>query len=65
MNKVKDFFKGFIATIIVMLGSFLLNFYMVNGYGIISILCGLCGFLILYPAVKRWEDILSGKKKNQ
>ena len=65
MQKLKDFLKGFVATLIVMLGVFFFNFYMTHQFGFVSLIVGLCGFFILYPAVKRWENILSGKNANQ
>lgn len=65
MEKLKEILKGFIATLIVMFGVFLFNFYLTNPVGIVSILVGLCGFFILFPAVKKWEDILSRKNANQ
>lgn len=65
MKKVKDFLKGLVATLIVMLGAFLLNFYLTNPFGIVTLLTGICGFLILYPAVKKWEGILTSKNANQ
>jgi len=65
MEKVKDFLKGFVATVIVMFGVFLFNFYLTHPFGIVSVLVGLCGFLILYPAVKKWEQRLDRSDANQ
>jgi hypothetical protein len=60
MEKVKNFFKSFISTFIVMIGVFLLNFYLTHGVGIVSIIVGIIGYLILHPAVSKWNNILWG-----
>ena len=60
MEKVKKFFKSFISTFIVMIGVFLLNFYLTHGIGIVSIIVGIIGYLILQPAVSKWNNILWG-----
>ena len=59
-KKVKNFFKSFISTFIVMIGVFLLNFYLTHGVGIVSIIVGIIGYLILHPAVSKWNNILWG-----
>lgn len=65
MKKLKGFFLGVISTLIVMLGVFSFNFYLTHPFGIVSVLVGIFGFLILYPAVKKWEQLLSGSDANQ
>jgi L-lactate permease len=62
MKKIKDFFKSFIAVAIVMLGSYLISFYLRNEVSFTSVFCGIIGFLIIFPAIKKWEETLWGKK---
>jgi len=66
MNKIVDFFVGFIATVIVMLGGYLMNLYAQKEISVVTILLGVIGFFIVYPAIERWEiRILSLFKKNK
>jgi hypothetical protein len=65
MNKVKNFFKSFIAVLIVMLGSYLTSFYMKNEISFTSVFCGIVGFFIVFPAIKKWEETLWGSDANQ
>ena len=62
MKKIKDFFKSFIAVAIVMLGSYLISFYLRNEVSLTSVFCGIIGFLIIFPAIKKWEETIWGKK---
>ena len=62
MKKIKDVFKSFIAVAIVMLGSYLISFYLRNEVSFTSVFCGIIGFLIIFPAIKKWEETLWGKK---
>ena len=62
MKKIKDFFKSFIAVAIVMLGSYLISFYLRNEVSFTSVFCGIIGFLIIFPAIKKWEETIWGKK---
>jgi len=62
MNKILDFFKEVLATIFVMLGVFLVNFYVTHPFGIVTLILGLLGFFILFPAIKRWKEFLNFKK---
>ena len=65
MKQIKNFLRGLAATLIVMIGVFLFNFYMTHSFGIVTLICGTCGFLLLYPAVKKWEERLSNDDANQ
>jgi hypothetical protein len=65
MKKIKDLFKSFIAVLIVMLGSYLTNFYLTHEFSFTGILIGSIGFIILFPAVKKWEEVLWGSEKNE
>jgi hypothetical protein len=65
MKKIKDLFKSFIAVLIVMLGSYLTNFYLTHEFSFTSILFGSIGFIILFPALKKWEEVLWGSEKNE
>jgi cytochrome c biogenesis factor len=60
MKKIKDFFKSFVAVMIVMLGAYLLTFYMKNEFSFTSVFAGIIGFLIIFPAIKKWEQTLWG-----
>jgi len=57
-HKIKNFFKTFMSIVIVMIGVSLMNFYVKSEFGIVSFILGMFGFIILYPAVKKWETIL-------
>ncbi len=65
MKKIKDFFKSFVAVTIVMLGAYLLTFYMKNEISFTSVFSGIIGFLIIFPAIKKWEKTLWGTDANQ
>jgi hypothetical protein len=65
MEKIKDLFKSFITVLIVMLGSYLTNFYLTHEFSFTSILIGSIGFIILFPAMKKWEEVLWGSEKNE
>lgn len=65
MNTVINFLKGVVSTIFVMIGCFLMNFYLNQPLGIVSIFCGLLGFLILYPAVDKWKETIKFRKNRQ
>jgi len=62
MKKIKEFFKSFIAVAIVMFGAYLTSFYLRNEVSFTSVFCGIIGFLIIFPAIKKWEETLWGKK---
>ena len=61
MEKIKDLLKSFVAVAIFMLGCYLTSFYLRNEVSFTSVLCGIIGFLIIFPAIKRWEETLWGK----
>jgi hypothetical protein len=61
MEKVKEFFKSFVAVLIVMLGGYLVSFYLRNEISFTSVFCGIIGFIIIFPAIKKWEEVLWGK----
>ena len=65
MKKIKSFLLSLVATLIVILGVCFFNFYLTHSFGIVSLAVGLCGFFLLFPAIKEWEDILSGKNANR
>ena len=46
---------------IVMLGVYLTTFYLKNDLSFTSVICGIIGFLILVPAVNKWDETLWGK----
>jgi FtsH-binding integral membrane protein len=46
----------FLATIIVMVGTFLVIYFMKQDMSIVSFLVGCLGFVILSGALKQWED---------
>jgi hypothetical protein len=43
-----------------MLGAYLLTFYMKNEFSFTSVFAGIIGFLIIFPAIKKWEQTLWG-----
>jgi len=66
MNKILGLFIGTIATIIVMLGGYLLSLYAQKEISLVTIGLGILGFLIVYPAIERWEiRIMSLLKKDK
>ena len=65
MQKVKNFFKSFISVLIVMLGAYLTSFYLRNEFSFVSVFCGIVGFFILFPAIKKWEKTLWESDANQ
>jgi hypothetical protein len=62
MSIVINFLKGVISTVFVMIGCFLVTFYMKEPFSIVSLFCGLLGFFILYPAVDKWKETLKFRK---
>jgi L-lactate permease len=65
MEKIKDFFKSFVAVLIVMLGCYLTSFYIRHEISFTSVFSGIIGFLIILPAIKKWEKLLWGTDANQ
>jgi hypothetical protein len=43
-----------------MLGAFLTHFYLSNEISVTSILAGISGFIVLFPAIKKWNQTLWG-----
>ena len=60
MKKIKDFLKSFVAVVIVMLGCYLTSFYIRHEISFTSVFSGIIGFLIIFPAIKKWEKLLWG-----
>jgi hypothetical protein len=60
MKKIKEFLKSFVAVVIVTLGAYLLTFYVKNEVSFTSVFSGIIGFLIIFPAIKKWENLLWG-----
>jgi hypothetical protein len=66
MNKILGLFIGTIAKVIVMLGGYLLSLYAQKEISLVTIGLGILGFLIVYPAIERWEiRIMSLLKKDK
>jgi L-lactate permease len=64
MKKIKDFIKAFVSVAIVMLGCYLFSFYIRHEISFTSVFAGIIGFLILYPAIKKWNTTLWGDDNN-
>ncbi len=64
MKKIVDFLRSFFAVIIVVIGTLSFNFYITHKLSIISVILGIIGFVILFPAVKKWEKTFGGEKNN-
>jgi hypothetical protein len=39
-----------------MIGAYFLSFYVINEISFTSIILGVIGFLIIYPAIDKWEN---------
>lgn len=65
MTRLKSFIRSFVSISIVMLGSYLTGFYMRNELSFTSVFCGIMGFLILIPAIDKWNQMLGGPNANQ
>ena len=65
MKKIKDFLKSFVAVLIVMLGCYLTSFYILHEISFTSVFVGIIGFLIIFPAIKKWEQVLWGTNAKQ
>lgn len=48
-----------------MFGSYLTGFYLRNEISFTSIFCGILGFFILFPAIKKWDQMLGGSDANK
>jgi hypothetical protein len=65
MTRIKSFLRSFVAVFIVMFGSYLTGFYLRNEISFTSIFCGILGFFILFPAIKKWDQMLGGSDANK
>jgi hypothetical protein len=65
MKRIKSFFKSFVSVLIVMLGAYLTGFYLRNEFSFTSVTCGIIGFFILFPAIKKLNETLWGSDANQ
>jgi hypothetical protein len=63
-EKIKSFLRSFGAVLIVMLGTYLMGFYIKNEISFTSVFCGIIGFFILFPAIKKWDQMLGGPNAN-
>lgn len=55
--------KSMVSVLIVMLGVYFYSFYLRNELSITSIFLGILGFFILFPAIKKWDELLWGKNE--
>lgn len=62
MGKIKKFFKSFLSVATVMLGAYLLGFYINNEISFTSVFVGIIGMIILFPAVKKWNKTYWGSE---
>lgn len=47
-----------------MIGASLTNTYLSESFSFKSVVFGIVGFLILYPAIKKWDNTLWGDDNN-
>jgi hypothetical protein len=59
-NTILNFLMSFMSIIIVMIGAYFLSFYVINEISFTSIILGVIGFLIIYPAIDKWENYFKG-----
>jgi len=53
---ILDLFIGFLASCITMLGGYFVTFYFMEGISFTSIILGLIGYFIIFPAIQKWEE---------
>ena len=58
MNKLRRFSKGIVAALIMVVGVYFVKIYLTEPFGLSTLVTGGIGFLILYPAFEKWEEIL-------
>ena len=59
-NTILNFLMSFISIIVVMIGAYFLSFYVINEISFTSIILGVIGILIIYPAIDKWENYFKG-----
>jgi uncharacterized membrane protein YcaP (DUF421 family) len=58
MSKIKDLFINFIATVIVIIGSILMNYFVRHEVSFVTILYGIVALLILWGSIDYWSSKL-------
>ena len=48
------------SIIVVIIGAYFLSFYVINEISFTSIILGVIGILIIYPAIDKWESYFKG-----
>lgn len=59
-NTILNFLMSFMSIVFVMIGAYFLSFYVINEISFTSILLGVIGILIIYPAIDKWENYFKG-----
>lgn len=59
-NTILNFLMSFMSIIVVMIGAYFLSFYVINEISFTSIILGVIGILIIYPAIDKWESYFKG-----
>ena len=64
MKRTINFLKSAISVSIVMLGAYLVSFYINNNISFTSVFFGIMGLLILFPAITGWDKTIWGNRKS-
>ena len=59
-NTILNFLMSFMSIVFVMIGAYFLSFYVINEISFTSIILGVIGILIIYPAIDKWENYFKG-----
>lgn len=58
MKKIKDLFINFLATVIVMIGSTLMNYFVTHEISFVTVIYGVISLLLLWGAINYWDQKL-------
>ena len=59
-NTILNFLMSFMSIVFVMIGAYFLSFYVINEISFTSIILGVIGIIIIYPAIDKWENYFKG-----
>lgn len=65
LKLILNFIITFMTSLFVLIGAFLVSYYMYNEITYFSIFLGLIGSIVLFPAFRHWENYLKTLFKQQ